>query len=55
MQIRLVKHAALAAAVALSLQAVALQPTPPAAPAAAPVVTENAIEHPFWAKHGMGA
>ena len=60
MQIRLVKHAALAAAVALSLQAVALQPTPPAAPAVAPVVSEaiyaeNAIEHPVWAKNGMVA
>ena len=60
MQIRLVKHAALAAVVALSLQAVALQPTPPAAPAVAPVVSEaiyaeNAIEHPVWAKNGMVA
>ena len=60
MQIRLVKHVALAAAVALSLQAVALQPTPPAAPAVAPVVSEaiyaeNAIEHPVWAKNGMVA
>ena len=60
MQIRLVKHAALAAAVALSLQATALQPTPPAAPAAAPQVSEaiyaeNAIEHPVWAKNGMVA
>ena len=60
MQIGLVKHTALAAAVALSLQAVALQPTPPAAPAVAPVVSEaiyaeNAIEHPVWAKNGMVA
>lgn len=58
MQIGLVKHAALAAAVALSLQAIALQPT--ATPAAAPVVSEaiyaeNAIEHPVWAKNGMVA
>ena len=58
MQIGLVKHAALAAAVALSLQAIALQPA--ATPAAAPVVSEaiyaeNAIEHPVWAKNGMVA
>ena len=58
MQIRLVKHAALAAAIALSLPTLALQPT--AQPAAAPQVSEaiyaeNAIEHPVWAKNGMVA
>ena len=56
MQTRLLQHAALAAAIALSLQTFALQPA--AAPAAPPQVkeaiyAENAIEHPVWAKNGM--
>ena len=58
MQTRLLQHAALAAAIALSLQTFALQPA--AAPAAPPQVqeaiyAENAIEHPVWAKNGMVA
>ena len=58
MQTRLLQHAALAAAIALSLQTLALQPA--AAPAAPPQVkeaiyAENAIEHPVWAKNGMVA
>ncbi len=58
MQTRLLQHAALAAAIAVSLQTFALQPA--AAPAAPPQVkeaiyAENAIEHPVWAKNGMVA
>lgn len=58
MQTRLLQHAALAAAIAVSLQTFALQPV--AAPAAPPQVkeaiyAENAIEHPVWAKNGMVA
>lgn len=52
---RMLKLAALVAAMSLSLHVTALQGPAPASQASEAIFSENAIQHPVWAKNGMVA
>ena len=49
---RMLKLAALVAAMSLSLHVTALQGPAPASQASEAIFSENAIQHPVWAKNG---